>query len=773
MRWKHLTFGLSVMIALNSYEDVWAQKKGPSSTSVAVEAEKADFYYRNNEFGKALPLYQRIDQAKPQDPLTNYRLGVCLLSSTNDKVKAIPHLEFAAQSKDETVPTKVFLQLGQACHLAYRFEEAVGHFKKYRSLVAKNDPKIKELERQIQVSLNGQRLLKDTAEVFIQNVGAPINSAATEYGPVISADESVLLYTVLKTTADKATAVQIETEDVMISHKDSDNWGKPKSIGLNANANIGSVGLSPDGQRLLIYMGGRSTNNGNIFSCQLSGNQWSNPVKLSGKVNSSFQESSGSLTPDDKTLYFSSNRPGGLGGFDIYKATKNEKGEWAEVVNLGAPINTPYDEDAPFIHPDKKTLYFSSNGHNTMGNNDIFRAVNENGQWSVPANMGYPINSVYNDNFFVLSADGKKGYFSSDRPGGLGGQDIYFLGIPEEQGIVPLTMMKGRIITGEKLVPTRIRVIDKSTNEIIRNVYNPNQNTGQYLIIFPPGRNYDMVIEAEGFMPQTVNINVPNQNYFYELYQEINLKPVMKAGKMVGQEIAVKNIFEDVEKNQAMFDPSKFGKNNLDLYELMDNVIAAADSVALDYLLSLMYSKDSPVLQELPGEPLRGTYYYEDNKGKLQPLKVDGQTVYALPTPSQIAEANGSSGQVKVSITDKTVIKPNLTYIFHFETDQTNLDKNAIPELEKLYEYLKKNPNYGIKVSGFADADGTRERNLQISEQRAQQVAQYMVQKGITNKRILAKGYGQVPEAAKALTEADKRQFRITEITVMEVAKMK
>jgi len=761
------------MIALNSYEDVWAQKKGPSSTSVTAEAEKADFYFRNNEFGKALPLYQRIDQVKPHDPLTNYRLGVCLLSSNNEKEKAIPHLEFAAQSKDEKVPAKVFLQLGQACHLAYRFEEAVGHFKKYRSLMTKNDPKIKELERQIQVSLNGQRLLKDTAEVFIQNVGAPINSTATEYGPVISADESVLLYTVLKTTADKSTAVQIETEDVMISHKDSDNWGKPKSIGLNANANIGSVGLSPDGQRLLIYMGGRNTNNGNIFSCQLSGNQWSNPVKLSGKVNSSFQESSGSLTPDDKTLYFSSNRPGGLGGFDIYKATKNEKGEWADVVNLGAPINTPYDEDAPFIHPDKKTLYFSSNGHNTMGNNDIFRAVNENGQWSVPSNMGYPINSVYNDNFFVLSADGKKGYFSSDRPGGLGGQDIYFLGIPEEQGIVPLTMMKGRIITGEKLVPTRIRVIDKSTNEIIRNVYNPNQNTGQYLIIFPPGRNYDMVIEAEGFMPQTVNINVPNQNYFYELYQEINLKPVMKAGKMVGQEIAVKNIFEDVEKNQAMFDPSKFGKNNLDLYELMDNVIAAADSVALDYLLSLMYSKDSPILQELPGEPLRGTYYYEDNKGKLQPLKVDGQTVYALPTPSQIAEANGGSSQVKVSITDKTVIKPNLTYIFHFETDQTNLDKNAIPELEKLYEYLKKNPNYGIKVSGFADADGTRERNLQISEQRAQQVAQYMVQKGITSKRILAKGYGQVPEAAKALTEAEKRQFRITEITVMEVAKMK
>jgi hypothetical protein len=667
MRWKHFTFGLSVIFTLHSYEVVLAQQKGQPNGSVATELAKADFHFRSNEFTKALPLYQRLHKAQPQDPLINYRLGVCYLHSSTEKAQAIPYLELAAKSKSEKVPSKVYHQLGQAYHLAYRFEEAIPHLKMYKSLVSKTDPKLKELERLIKYCQNGQRLMKDTAEVFIQNVGAPVNSPATEYGPVISADESVLLYTTFKKTADKTTAVPTETEDILISHKQEDAWGIPKSIGLNTNANIGSVGLSPDGQRLLIYMGGRSTNNGNIFSCQLTGTQWSNPVKLSGKVNSSYQESSGSLTPDERTLYFSSNRPGGVGGFDIYKATKNEKGEWGEVVNLGAPINTASDEDSPFIHPDGKTLYFSSDGHNSMGDNDIFRAVYNDGRWSVPANMGFPINSVHNDNFFVLSADGKKGYFSSNRPGGLGEQDIYFLGIPEEQGIVPLTMMKGRIITGDKMVPTRIRVIDKITQEVIRNVYNPNENTGQYLVIFPPGRNYDMVIEAEGFTPQTVNINVPNQNYFYELYQEIYLKPVLKSGKVVGQQISVKNIFEDVEKNQAMFDPSKFGKNNLDLYELMENVIAASDPVAMDYLLDLMYSRESPSLQELPGEPLIGTYYFEDQQGNLQPYVIGGQTVYALPTPTQVTahELEGvkdrDGNKVKVDITEKTVIKPNLS----------------------------------------------------------------------------------------------------------------
>jgi outer membrane protein OmpA-like peptidoglycan-associated protein len=779
MRWKHLTFSLSLIITLNNYEVVLAQKKAQPNESVAAELGKADFHFRSNEFAKALPMYQRLDKAQPQDPVINYRLGVCYLNGAKDQEQAIPYLELAAKSKSDKVPFKVYHQLGQAYHMTYRFEEALIQLKTYKSLASKTDPKLKELERLMKFCQNGQRLLKDTAEVFIQNVGTPINSVDTEYGPVISADESVLLYTSLKTTVDKVTAVPIETENILTSTKQDDSWGTPKSIGLNTNVNIGSVGLSPDGQRLLIYMGGRNTNNGNIFSCQLTGTQWSNPVKLSGKVNSAYQESSGSLTPDERTLYFSSNRPGGLGGFDIYKATKNEKGEWADVVNLGAPINTPYDEDAPFIHPDKKTLYFSSNGHNSMGDNDIFRAVYDDGRWSVPTNMGFPINSVYNDNFFVLSADGKKGYFSSNRPGGLGGQDIYFLGIPEEQGIVPLTMMKGRIMTGDKMVPTRIRVIDKITQEVIRNVYNPNEQTGQYLVIFPPGRNYDMIIEAEGFMPQTVNINVPNQNYFYELYQEINLKPVIKSGKVVGQQISVKNIFEDVEKNQAMFDPAKFGKNNLDLYELMENVIAAADPVAMDYLLDLMYSKDSPYLQDLPGEPLRGTYYFEDNKGKLQPFKLNGQTVYALPTPSQLKDealVNNhamSANSVKIDITEKTVIKPNLTYIFHFETDQTRLDRAAIPELEKLYSYLKKNPGYGIRVSGFADADGTRERNQQISDERALQVAQYMIEKGIPQKRVLAKGFGQAPDAAKAASEEEKRKFRITEITVVEVANLK
>ncbi len=177
---------------------------------------------------------------------------------------------------------------------------------------------------------------------------------------------------------------------------------------------------------------------------------------------------------------------------------------------------------------------------------------------------------------------------------------------------------------------------------------------------------------------------------------------------------------------------------------------------------------------------MRGTYYYEDSKGKLQPMKIGGETVYALPTPSQAREVtmtgeNPTSVPIKakVDMTEQTVIKPNLTYVFHFDSDKTELAKDAIPELEKLYEYLKKSPGYGVRISGFADADGTRERNQQISEERAKQVAKYITNKGIAAKRIVAKGYGQSPEAGKATSEAEKRNFRITEITVVETAQLK
>jgi outer membrane protein OmpA-like peptidoglycan-associated protein len=748
------------------------------SKSAIAKTDKADKFFLINDFASALPIYLDLDKTESKDALTNYRIGICYFSTIDDKQKALPYFEYARQHKNERIPDKIHQYLGQLYHLTYQFDKAITSFTEYKKSLAKNDTKLAEAERQLQICRNAQQLIQDTLNVFIQNVGAPINTNFTEYGPVISADESVLLFTSLKPqqTAKKpgATATLTETEDIAITHKKDGNWSAPKSIGLNTKTNIGSVGLSPDGQHLLIYMGGQ-TNNGDIYSCEMQGDNWTNPVKLSSKINSTSQESSASLTPDQKTMYFSSNRPGGFGGQDVYVIRKNNSGEWGDPVNLGPMINTPYDEDSPFIHPDGQTLYFSSNGHNTMGGSDIFKTVNNGKSWTMPVNMGYPINTVYNDNYFVLSADGKKGYYSSNRPGGLGGQDIYFLGIPEEQGVVPLTMMKGKIITGDKQVPVKIQIIEKESGEVIKNVYNPNSKTGQYLVIFPPGKSYDMVIEAKGYMPYLVNVCIPNQNYFYELYQEIRMKGIVEAGKQIGQEVSIKNVFYDISKDSTLIDPAKFGKDKLDLYELMDNIIAASDSVALDYLLNMMYNENAVDLTKIPNEPLTGTYYYSDNEGKLQPVVINGETIYTLPafniTGDQVVKVEPVKKEEKQKITKETVIKPNLTYIIFFDTDKTNLKSDAMPELEKVYAYLKNNSGYAINIAGYADADGTPEHNLQISEKRAKAVAGYLTSKGIPSARVSAKGLGQTPEARKDEAEQEKKNHRKAEIMMVELPK--
>jgi outer membrane protein OmpA-like peptidoglycan-associated protein len=748
------------------------------SKSAIARTDKADKFFLINDFASALPIYLDLDKTEPKDALTNYRIGICYWGTADDKQKALPYLEYALQHKNDRIPEKIHQYLGQLYHLNYQFDKAIASFTVYKKSLAKNDAKLAEAERQLQICRHAQQLMNDTLNVFIQNVGAPINTSYTEYGPVISADESVLLYTSLKPrqTAKKsgAAGAATETEDISIAYKKDGSWSAPKSIGLNAKTNIGSVGLSPDGQHLLIYMGGQ-TNNGDIYSCEMQGDNWTNPVKLSSKINSASQESSASLTPDQKTMYFSSNRPGGFGGQDVYVIRKNSNGEWGEPVNLGATINTAYDEDSPFIHPDGKTLYFSSNGHNTMGGSDIFKTINNGRTWTLPVNMGYPINTVHNDNYFVLSADGKKGYYSSNRPGGLGGQDIYFLGIPEEQGVVPLTMMKGKIITGDTQVPVKIQIIEKESGEVIKNVYNPNTKTGQYLVIFPPGKSYDMVIEAKGYMPYLVNVCIPNQTYFHELYQEIRMKGIVEAGKQIGQEVSVKNVFYDITKDSTLIDPSRFGKDKLDLYDLMDNIIAASDSVALDYLLNMMYNEKAVDLSEVPSEPLTGTYYYSDNDGKLQPVVINGDTIYTLPAfniiGDQVVKAEPVRREEKQQITRETVIKPNLTYIIFFDTDKTNLKSDAMPELEKVYTYLKSNPGYAINIAGYADADGTPEHNLQISEKRARAVAGYLTSKGISSTRVSAKGLGQTPEARKEETEQQKKVHRKAEIMMVELPK--
>jgi hypothetical protein len=260
----------------------------------------------------------------------------------------------------------------------------------------------------------------------------------------------------------------------------------------------------------------------------LDGDEWQVAEKYGEGINSANLEPSASLSADGNKIYFSSNRPGGYGGLDIYRAVKFPDGKWSLPQNLGPAINTEAHEDAPFIYPDDKTLYFSSQAHETMGGYDIFKSeVDENGAWSKPKNLGYPINTTDDDRYFVLSADGRRGYYSSGKDGGFGEHDIYEMHLPHE--FKDLTLVKGVISADnstKQALKAKITLRDAETKKIV-GIYHSNSKTGKYLLVIPPDEKLKMTVYAGGYAGYSETLFFHDEEGFNKVIKDIKLKPLI------------------------------------------------------------------------------------------------------------------------------------------------------------------------------------------------------------------------------------------------------
>jgi outer membrane protein OmpA-like peptidoglycan-associated protein len=344
---------------------------------------------------------------------------------------------------------------------------------------------------------------------------------------------------------------------------------------VNTDGHDSNCGLSADGQKFLIY---KDVNRGDVFISELEGTEWSKPDRLNKNINTDYHESSSCFSPDGNTIYFVSDKPeGGLGGRDIYKATKDLKGRWSESINLGNVINTSLDEEGVFLHPDGKTLYFSSKGHSSMGGYDVFKSVldEQTQTWSEPQNIGYPVNTTDDDVFFTVSASGKHAYYSSIRPGGYGEKDVYritFLGEEKrmltatEDNLIAslsesikedvsaqklevqeaqLTLLKGIIFDDKtnKPISATIEIIDNTKNEVIAS-FKSNSVTGKYLVSMPAGKNYGISVRKEDYLFHSENFDLPKTAEYNEVTKDIKLKNIA-----VGNSIVLKNIFFDFNKS--------------------------------------------------------------------------------------------------------------------------------------------------------------------------------------------------------------------------------
>jgi outer membrane protein OmpA-like peptidoglycan-associated protein len=526
----------------------------------------------------AVPYYMAAERFNPNNDLLNYELGVCLLSHASPfKTDALPYLQ-KAYKLNPAVGPDIHYQLGRAYHLNMDWKNAIQEYSTYLQGLdqKKSAPEIADTKKKIEECNVGQQLMQNPVRVFIDNLGPNINSKYPEYSPIVSADESEIIFTARRPTTIGGKMDPDDgqyTEDLYISFFKNGGWTVAANMGspINTDENDATAGISPDGQTLYVY---RGDHGGDIYESHLKGATWTKPDHMSSKINTSYHETSVTLGPDGKTLYFVSDRPGGFGDRDIYKTIADEKGKWGDAINLGPVINTQYGEEGVAMQADGKTLYFSSQGHNTMGGYDIFKSVYDGTKWSVPENLGYPINTPDDDVFFSISASGKHGYYTSIRKGGYGEKDIYlitFLGAEKpvvqsnEDDLLAgsksavadvmmtaavavktpkVTLLKGVITdsTTHKPLEASIELVDNKKNTVIAS-FTSNSETGKYLVSLPAGVNYGIAVKTDGYLFYSANFDIPDTANYIVVTKNVALQPIN-----IGDRIVLRNIFFDFDK---------------------------------------------------------------------------------------------------------------------------------------------------------------------------------------------------------------------------------
>lgn len=487
--------------------------------------------------------------------------------------------------------------IGKSYQYGLDFNNALEFYNRYKQkLVSKssyqgNDKVSMEIvDKSIVECLNGKELVANSGNFSIVNIGREINSEFEDYGPVLNEAEDEIIFTTRRRDGNLNPNVADDNkpfEDIFMARKTNGVWSYAANIGSRVNTpyNDSNLAMSADGKTLYIL---KDDGGGDIFQCNLQADgTWGPPVPLPGIINSSFEEKSISISKDGKTLYFSSNRPGGQGGIDLYKATKDGKGDWSNVKNLGPKINTEFDEEAPFIGYDMVTLYFSSKGHKNMGSYDIFRAVYDppKNTWSDPENLGYPINTPDDDIFYITSSDGKRAYYSSVRDDGLGYTDIYIITTPEgmkdaepviaekdpePQDSVPETSTVPEprkvikplkylvnIIDAQSKAPLAVKVRMQGVNDNVIVGSTPVEaGVYEFRITSAAAKDYRLSIEKEGYVFHNQNVKIEGATE-----NEKTLTRTIELRKLsVGTTSILRNIYFDYDR--ASFKTESYSELN-------------------------------------------------------------------------------------------------------------------------------------------------------------------------------------------------------------------
>jgi len=588
----------------------------------------------------ALPYYLTAEKFNPNNDELNYKIGVVMLSHNSAvKITSLTYLKKAFDLNPNIAPD-IHYYLGRAYHLRSEWETAKQEYTAYLNTLdpTKNPKEIADTKKKIEECNTGEELAKHPIKVTIENLGPNINTEYPEYGVLVNADETEMIFT---SKRPETTGSNIDegssqyTEDIYISHFVNGAWTKAtnSSTSLNSSDNDATAGISADGKTLYIYRGDKG---GDLYTAQLvNDSTWSKPIIMNTKLNSKYFETSICVAPDGKIIYFVSERPGGFGGRDIYVIAVDSLGNWGDAQNLGPIINTKYNEEGIAVHPDGKTIYFSSEGHNTMGGYDVFRShysgslkgTLDTKKWSVPENIGSPINTPDDDVFFCISASGKHAYYSSVRDGGVGEKDIYrinFLNI-DTANLQPIAKTKLINIMGlvvdsstHKRIEATIDITDNNTHKVIAH-FKSNVTTGQYKVTLPAGGNYQISVNAEGFAPYSDSLEAPVDT------GDVNEKTISLQHLEVGTNFSFNNIDFDFGKTTLNTAAKAELDNLIDIFnkhpKLKLSVAAYTDNIgSIEVNLRVSNKRAQAVVDYLTSHGIEANRLSSHGYGKAHPI---------------------------------------------------------------------------------------------------------------------------------------------------------
>ncbi len=494
------------------------QKDKPS----VIIFSRAEEYYENESYLQALPLYRSLEPKYGANSYLIYKIGICLLYKSDEIDKALEYLMIVKAKNPKAA--YIDLYMARAYHLNERYDDAIASLDIFDALKDIEPEKKSESALLRKYCFNAKELTANPVKAKITNLGPTVNTENSEYVPVVSTDDSVMLFTYqgknsiggLQSFPGVPDSAGIYFEDVVFTSREGGKWLTPEAMDstINGKGHDACIAISNDGQTLLIYKD--EAGNGDIYVSTMNGFYWSAPVPLRGQINSQYWEGSATFSADMRTIYFASERPGGYGGRDIYIATLNADSSWGNIKNLGPKINTNFNEDAPFLHPNGVTLMFSSEGHNSMGGYDVFKTIltpvdSTFSDCSEPINLGYPINTPGDDKYFVLATDGNHGYYSSGKTGGYGQQDIYVVESDFDLNNVNVMLLQGTVTMNDKPINADITIKD-SRGKLRTIELNSKTLTGKYSVTMPLGHKYIVSYSLENADLQTKIIDSTQSN---------------------------------------------------------------------------------------------------------------------------------------------------------------------------------------------------------------------------------------------------------------------